>query len=225
MAESHPREPTKRAHRILIVDDHPIVRHGLAELIARQSDLEVCGEAANSADALRQVEADPPDLAIIDLSLEGENGLELIKQIKSRWPYVRVLVSSMHDETVYAPRAFQAGAQGYLSKQESIRKMIDAVRQILQDEVYLTPRMANRLLRNLTHGESLERNPMDSLTNRELQVFELIGQGHNTPQIARMLGVSPRTVETHRKHIKKKLGSANSMELNRAAFLWVQGNR
>jgi DNA-binding NarL/FixJ family response regulator len=225
MAENQPHQPTNRPHRILIVDDHPIVRHGLTELIARQSDLEVCGDASNSADALRQIEADPPDLAIIDISLEGENGLELIKQIKSRWPQVRMLVSSMHDETVYAPRAFQAGAQGYLSKQESIRKMIDAVRQILRDEVYLTPRMANRLLRNLAHGESLERNPMDSLTNRELQVFELVGQGHNTPQIARMLEMSPRTVETHRKHIKKKLGLANSMELNRAAFLWVQGNR
>ena len=208
--------------KVLIVDDHPIVRHGLGELIARQPDLESCGEAANAAEALRQVETCRPDAAILDISLDGDNGLDLIGQIKALYPDVKVLVSSMHDEKTFAGRALRAGALGYINKRESIRKVIDAVRQVLQGEIYLSPQMAKQLLHRAAVGEPLDHNPVETLSNRELEVFEMIGQGMNTQQIAGKLQISPRTVETHRKKIKTKLNLSNGAQLSRAAFLWVQ---
>jgi DNA-binding NarL/FixJ family response regulator len=209
-------------HRVLIVDDHPIVRHGLAELIARQPDLETCGDAADVAGALLQVEAQRPDVAVIDISLEGGNGIELIEQIRALYPGVKMLVSSMHDEKTYAGRALRAGALGYINKRESIRKVIDAVRQVLRGEIYLSPEMATRLLHRAAVGEPLDHAPAETLSNRELQVLGMIGHGMTTQQIARRLDVSPRTVETHRKNIKSKLNLANSAQLSRAAFQWVQ---
>jgi DNA-binding NarL/FixJ family response regulator len=209
-------------YKLLIVDDHPIVRHGLGELIARQPDLEMCGEAANVSEALRQVESKRPDLAIVDISLEGESGIELIEKIKALYPEVKVLVSSMHDEKTYASRSLRAGALGYINKRESIRKVIEAVRQILRGEVYLSPQMASRLLHRAALGEPIDPHPLDTLSNRELEVFEMVGQGMTTQQIARKLHLSPRTVETHRKKIKTKLNLQNSAQLSRAAFQWVQ---
>ncbi len=208
-------------HKVLIVDDHPIVRHGLAELIARQPDLEVCGDAADVPEALRQVEAQRPDVAVIDISLEGGNGIELIGKIKALYPGVKMLVSSMHDEKVFAGRALRAGALGYISKRESIRKVIDALRQILRGEIYLSTQMANRLLHRAAFGEPLDQHPTEVLSNRELEVFEMTGHGMTTQQIAHKLGISPRTVETHRKNIKTKLRLANSAQLTRAACQWV----
>ena len=209
-------------YKVLIVDDHPIVRHGLGELIARQPDLKMCGEAADAAEALRQVEATRPDVAVVDISLDGDNGIELVEQIKALYPEVKTLVSSMHDEKTYAGRALRAGALGYINKRESIRKVIDAVRQVLGGEIYLSPQMASQLLHRAAVGQSLDNDPVDTLSNRELEVFEMIGQGMNTQQIAGKLGLSPRTVETHRKKIKTKLNLQNSAQLSRAAFLWVQ---
>jgi len=209
-------------HKVLIVDDHPIVRHGLAELIARQPDLEMCGDAADVAEALRQVETYRPDVAVIDISLEGGNGIELIEQIRAMYPEVKMLVSSMHDERLFAGRALRAGALGYINKRESIRKVIDAVRQVLRGQIYLSPEMANRLLHRAAVGEPLDHNPAETLSNRELEVLEMIGHGMTTQQIARKLDLSPRTVETHRKKIKTKLNLANSAQLSRAAFQWVQ---
>jgi len=209
-------------HKVLLVDDHPIVRHGLAELIARQPDLEMCGDAADVPEALRQVEARRPAVAVIDISLEGGNGIALIEQIRTLYPEVKMLVSSMHDENVFAARALRAGALGYINKRESIRKVIDAVRQVLRGEIYLSTQMANRLLHRAALGEPIDQDPTGALSNRELEVFELIGNGKNTRQIARQLDISPRTVETHRKKIKTKLNLANSAQLSRAAFQWVQ---
>lgn len=211
-------------HKVLIVDDHPIVRHGLGELIARQPDLETSGEAADVSEALRQVEADRPDVAVIDISLNGESGLELIEQIKALYPEVKMLVSSMHDEKTFAGRALRAGAMGYINKRESIRKVIDAVRQVLRGEIYLSPQMASQLLYRAAVGKPLDQDPIETLSNRELEIFEMIGQGMNTQQIAQKLGLSPRTIETHRKKIKTKLNLQNSAQLSRNAFQWVQEN-
>jgi len=210
--------------KVLIVDDHPIVRHGLGELIERQSDLEMSGEAADVAEALRQVEANRPDVAVVDISLNDENGIELIEQIKALYPDVKVLVSSMHDEKTYAGRALRAGAMGYINKRESIRKVVDAVRQVLRGEVYLSPAMASQLLHRAALGEPLDHDPVEALSNRELEVFEMIGQGQTTQQIARKLDLSPRTIETHRKNIKEKLNLQNGAQLTRTAFQWVQEN-
>jgi len=171
--------------KVLIVDDHPIVRHGLGELIARQGDLEVVGEAADVSEALRQIETNRPDVAVIDISLGGENGIELIERIKALYPEVKTLVSSMHDEKTFAGRALRAGALGYINKRESIRKVVDAVRQVLRGEIYLSPQMASQLLHRAAIGEPLDQNPIETLSNRELEVFEMIGQGMNTQQIAR----------------------------------------
>ena len=215
-------EPSKR--KVLIVDDHPIVRHGFGELVARQPDLQMWGEAASAAEALKQMEADRPDVAVIDISLDGESGIELIEQIKALYPEVKMLVSSMHDEKTFAGRALRAGALGYINKRESIRKVIDAVRQVLKGEIYLSPQMATHLLHRAAIGEPLDHEPTETLSNRELEVFEMIGQGMNTQQIARKLGLSPRTIETHRKNIKTKLNLQNSAQLSRCAFQWVQEN-
>jgi len=159
---------------------------------------------------------------VIDISLEGGNGIELIEQIRALYPDVKMLVSSMHDEKIYAGRALRAGALGYINKRESIRKVIDAVRQVLRGEIYLSTQMANRLLHRAAVGKPIDQDPAEALSNRELEVFEMIGNGKNTQQIARELDISPRTVETHRKKIKTKLNLANGAQLSRAAFQWVQ---
>lgn len=225
MTASSSLETGTAKSQILVVDDHPIVRHGLAELIRRQPDLELCGEAPDASGALRQVETTRPDLAIIDISLDGDNGIELIKQVKALYPGVKMLVSSMHDETTFAPRVLRAGAHGYICKREAIHNVIDAVRHVLRGEIYLSTRMTTRLLHRAALGEPLDQDPIGSLSDRELEVFEMIGEGLNTQQIARKLRLSPRTVETHRKKIKTKLNLQNSAQLSRCAFQWVQENR
>jgi DNA-binding NarL/FixJ family response regulator len=206
--------------KVVIVDDHPIVRRGLAELIAAEPDLEVCGEASDLADALQVIENAGPDAAIIDISLTSGHGLELIEQVKAKHLPVKMLVSSMHDEMLFAERSLRAGAMGYIPKQESTEKLLEALRQVLRGEIYLTPRMSNRILKQYA-VKPQDGNPIEGLSNRELQVFELIGQGHTTQQIARKLKLSPKTVETHRENIKGKLNLKNSAELNRSAVQWV----
>ncbi len=210
--------PTK----VFIVDDHPVVRLGLAEVINREADLTVCGEAADVTEAMRKMEASHPDVVIIDISLEGESGIELIEHIRARWPSVKMLVSSAHDERVFAGRVLRAGAMGYLSKREALTKIVEALRQVLRGEVYLSPQMATVLLQRVAAGKSLDLDPVEALSNRELQVFEMIGQGLTTQEIARKLQVSPKTVESHREGVKMKLNLRNSAQLTRRAFQWVQ---
>jgi DNA-binding NarL/FixJ family response regulator len=216
--------PMTRCRRVLIVDDHPVVRQGLSLAIGRETDLEVCGDAENIADALRLVEGENPDVVIIDLSLDGEDGIELIDFIRSRWATVKILVYSSHDEETFAGRVLRAGASGFVSKREAMPKIIAAVRQVLGGEVYLSPQMATRLIQLAAVGKPLDRNPADSLSNRELQVFEMIGQGLNTIQIAEKLQVSSKTIESHRKVIKTKLNVQTAAQLSRRAFQWVEEN-
>jgi DNA-binding NarL/FixJ family response regulator len=208
--------------KILIVDDHPLVRAGFAQLIGDCPDLEVCGEAANMSEALKQVDATAPDLAIIDLSLAGGSGLDLIERIKCRNSKLLMLVASMHDETLYAERVLAAGARGYINKQEAQDRIIHAIRQVLGGKVYLSQNMTERLLNGLV-DTSNGRRDIDSLSNRELQVFELIGQGVSTSQMAEQLNLSTKTIETHQAHIKKKLGLGSAHELTQRAIRWVMG--
>ena len=208
--------------RILIVDDHPLVRTGLAQLIGDCPDLEVCGEAADMAEALRRVDQLQPDLAIIDLSLAGGSGLDLIERIGRRDSSILMLVASMHDETLYAERVLAAGARGYVNKQEAQDDIIRAIRQVLGGKIYLSERMTERLVSGEA-GNDNEKRDIDSLSNRELQVFELIGQGVSTANIAAQLHLSIKTIETHQAHIKKKLGLESAHQLSQRAIRWFMG--
>jgi DNA-binding NarL/FixJ family response regulator len=206
--------------KILIVDDHPLVRAGLAQLIGDCPDLEVCAEAADMAEALRLIDSTNPDLAIIDLSLAGGSGLDLIEHIKSRNRNILMLVASMHDEMLYAERVLAAGARGYINKQEAQESIIRAIRQVLSGKVYLSEAMTERMLSGMVDAGPKKRD-IDSLSNRELQVFELIGQGVPSGQIASQLNLSIKTIETHQAHIKRKLGLGSAHELNQRAIRWM----
>ncbi len=222
MRSTSERKPNK--HRILVVDDHPIVRRGLRQLFDDEPDMEVVGEAEDTTDALEQLKAVEPDLVIVDLSLKSGHGLELIPQIKAKNERVKMLVSSMHDESLFAERVLRAGASGYISKQESPSELIKAIRQVLRGEIYLSSRMANRILGRIVGGETLEKDPIGGLSDRELQVFEMIGQGLRTKQIAEKLDLSPKTIEAHREKIKTKLNLKSGAELSRHATQWVLEN-
>ena len=212
--------PGNTIARILIVDDHPVVREGLSALISGQPDLSVCGQAEGCAQAIALVDATKPDLVIVDISLKDGNGIELIKRLKSRDGSLQILVSSMHDEGPYAERSLRAGAMGYVSKQESSHKIVAAIHRVLDGKVYLSERMADKLLHNVVSG-SIDRSPIESLADRELQVFEMIGQGLNTRQIAAQLHLSHKTVETYRGRIRTKLTIGKGLELTRHAIQWI----
>lgn len=211
--------------RILIVDDHPVVREGLAMQIALQPDLEVCGEAEDVPGALASLGSARPDLAIIDISLKKGNGLDLIGSIKDRYPETRVLVWSMYKENLYAERALRAGASGYLHKGQATRQLLEAIRAVLAGKVYVSEELANDLLRRVIDGKSVQRSPIDLLSNRELEAFELMGQGQTTEKIAELMSVSSKTVETYRTRIKEKLGLSNVTELVQRAAQWVLENK
>ena len=226
MTQAKARTPSadeKRGARILLVDDHPVVRHGLAQLINEARDLHVCGQASNVAEALEMVASQRPDLVVVDICLQNANGIELIKQIKAQYDdEVKMLVSSMHDESVFAERALQAGAMGYVSKEEATEKIVTAIRQVLEGRTFLSGRMTERLVRRVTHGEApAVTNSIDTLSDRELEVFELMGRGWTTRKIASELHLSPKTIETYRQHIKTKLGLQNTSELVVRAAEWV----
>jgi DNA-binding NarL/FixJ family response regulator len=206
---------------IFIVDDHPLVRSGFRQLIANEPDLDVCCEAAGIHEALKLLENHSPDLSIIDISLEDGNGLELIKRIHAHYPEIRMLVVSMHDESLFAERALRAGAMGYVNKQQAADQVIDAIRQVLKGSIYLSPQMTEQLLRGAT-GKTQHKadSSVYGLSNRELQVFELIGKGISTSQIAGKLHLSIKTIETHRANIKKKLGLHTANELSLKAIQW-----
>lgn len=208
--------------RILIVDDHPLVRSGFVQLISDEPDLEVCGEAADEGQALRLVAASAPDLVIVDLSLAGGSGINLIERIKAHHSEVSMLVVSMHDESLFAERVLAAGALGYLNKQEAPSNIIRAIRRVLEGKVYVSDKLTERLLDSLTGmAKTPGQSPMQRLSNRELEVFELIGRGMTTGKIADHLKLSTKTIETHRENIKKKLGLASGQELTRRAMHWL----
>ena len=220
-----PKRQTK-AYKILLVDDHPIVRHGLRELIQEAGDMEVSGEAASSAEALQLIRETDPDVVVIDISLGGGNGLELIKQIAAQGSEARMLVSSMHDELLYAERSLRAGAMGYINKVEGTEKVVEAIHQIMEGRIYLSGPMTERVLQRMMRSEPEPgTSPIDALSDRELEVFEMIGHGQTTRQMAKKLHLSPKTIETHREHIKTKLHLENNNELVRQAVQWALENQ
>jgi DNA-binding NarL/FixJ family response regulator len=211
-----------RPWRILVVDDHPLMRHGVRELLERQEGLEVCGEADSVADALAGLESSNPDLVIVDISLRDGSGLELVEKLRDRDPSIATLAWSMHDEDLFAERALRAGAMGYVSKAASAGEMVQAARDVLSGKVAVSPAVAQRLLRTVGRDGSKSREGgIASLSNRELTVFELIGNGLTTRQIAERLQLSVKTIDSHRENIKAKLGLESSIELVRHAVLWV----
>jgi DNA-binding NarL/FixJ family response regulator len=216
----------KNPTRIVIVDDHPLLRKGVGQLINNEKDLLVVGEAEDAAKALTAIETCRPDVALIDISLGGASGIELLKNIKARFPKLQVLVLSMHDESVYAHRALRAGASGYIMKQEATEKVLTALRKVLRGEVYLSDRLGARMLNTLVGGRSsTATSPIEALSDRELEVFSLIGQGHGTRPIAEKLHLSVKTIESHRAHIKEKLNLQTATELVHHAIQWVQSER
>lgn len=219
---------TKSPANILIVDDHPMVREGLAARIAAEPGLRVCGEAADMNEALAQVKQLHPDLVIVDISLRTSHGVDLIKRLKSSAPATvrpKVLVHTMYTESLYADRALQAGADGYITKEEAPEQVLDAVHQVLAGKVYLSPDMHQRVVSRAIGRSSDEVTPtVSKLSNRELEVFRLIGMGLTTGQIASRLHLSTHTIDTHRENIKRKLNTRNAAQLNRAAVQWLLEN-
>jgi DNA-binding NarL/FixJ family response regulator len=212
------------AARVLIVDDHPAVREALGMRISASPDLDVCGEASNLADALKLVEETRPDLAVIDVSLAGGDGLDLIKRIKARGLDVKMLVWSMHSETLFAQRALRAGAAGYISKEQATSQIVEAIRTVLAGKIHLSPAMTEMLLRRAASpgGEGLGRSPVDLLSDREIEVLRLIGQGQKTVAIAQKLSLSVKTVETYRDRIRHKLSLTDGNNLLLYAMQWVR---
>lgn len=215
-----------RRVRVLVVDDHPIVRKGFANLINNEPDLQICGEAEDISQALRVAREAEPDLAIIDLALKAGNGLEVIKALKSHNPNIKMLAASALDESLFAERALRAGAQGFISKNEAIENLIGAIRAVLAENIYLSPKMTQRLLHHVSgRGLTIESSPVERLTDRELEVFQLLGEGLSTRQIAAKIHLSPKTIDRYRDNIKQKLQLKNATELIRQATQWVLENR
>jgi DNA-binding NarL/FixJ family response regulator len=215
-----------RPARILIVDDHPVVREGLSVQLLGQPGLEVCGEAEDVAGALALLETARPDVAVVDISLKTGNGIDLIKRIRARDDAVRILVWSMHPEALHAERALRAGAMGYVHKGRATREIVEAIRRVLAGKVFVSDELSGQLLGRLVGGAArpVARSAVESLSDRELEVFGLLGQGLATRQIAARMHVSPKTVETYRARIKDKLGLGNLTELIQCATRWVMEN-
>lgn len=208
--------------RILLVDDHPVLRLGVAELINSDGALEVCGQATNLADAYQIVAKTKPDLVITDISLEGNSGIELMKELAYRWVDLPVLAYSMHDEQIYAERALRAGARGYVMKQHSPETLLEAIHQILEGKIYLSKAVADRLLGKFVGAKpgGMAASPIERLSDRELEVLQLLGKGMTTSKIAESLCLSTKTIETYREHLKQKLNLGSGPELLRYAVEW-----
>ncbi len=217
-----PPGTTRKPTRALLVDDHEVVRMGLAMAIDEDPDFEVVAQGATRQEALKACAEETPDIALVDLSLESESGLELIKDLVARYPDLRVLVLSMHDETLYAERTLRAGAKGYAMKSVGLDRVLEAMRRVMAGDIALSPRMTGRVLERLTAGEDIGESPIESLSDRELEVFEQIARGHSTQDIAKSLHLSPRTIDSHREKIKTKLHLRSALELHQHAFLWIQ---
>ena len=218
----NPKCDSPDAKRIVIVDDHPLFRKGLEQLIHSDGAFAVCGEAGNAAEAMEVIRQLNPELAIVDLSLPGANGIELIKNVRAEFPKLPILVLSMHDESLYAVRALRAGADGYVMKHEAMANVIQAIREVFNGRPYLSPAMAAQVITQFAHRHAEgETDAVERLSDRELEILELIGKGHEVRQIAKLLHLSPKTVETHRAHIKDKLDLKNSREVARFALQWL----
>lgn len=220
-AKGKPADAVEK-RRVLIVDDHPVFRHGISALINAEADLEVCGEASSSPSALEAMRQLKPDVALLDISLPGTNGIELIKLMKAEQPKLPLLVLSMHDESLYALRALRAGALGYVMKAEALTHVLTAIRKVLVGEIFVSPRLSERLIfQAIQSTDAGSGSPVDKLSDRELEVLELLGRGFGTKEVAAELHLSVKTIETHRAHIKEKLGFRDAGEMVRFAIDWV----
>lgn len=214
---------TPSRSRILIVDDHPLVRQGITQLVNQEADLHICCEAENAEEAIESIRNCVPDLVIVDISLEGISGIELVKIIKARNAHLPTLVMSMHDESLYAERALRAGARGYIMKQEAPEKILTAIRQILHGNIYVSDKMRSKILQQLIDGQShAAASPVADLSDRELEVMRLIGQGFSTAEIAEKMSRSVKTIEAHRGNLKEKLQLKTGAELVHFAIQWVE---
>jgi len=214
-------ETAAHKHSVFIVDDHPLVREGLTNLINGQSDLTVCGEAKNSGEAIDGISEERPDVAIIDISLTNESGLELIKNLVKQFPQVAVVVLSMHDEALYAERALRAGARGYVMKHETSKSVLASIRRVMGGDIYVSERIVNRMALRLSSARRpLASSPVERLSDRELEIFQLLGQGRTPSEIARDLNLSLKTVQAYCARAKEKFGVTSLTELLRAAIRW-----
>jgi DNA-binding NarL/FixJ family response regulator len=208
--------------RIVVVDDHPLFRHGLVQLLNSEKSFSVCGEASSASEAMTMVRNQRPSMVIADLGLKGANGLELTKSLRAEFPKMPVLVLSMHDEPTYAVRSLRAGANGYVTKEEALSSVLVAVREVVNGRTYLSPGMASDVISNVVLNKTTPGgNPTDQLTDRELEILERIGKGEEVKAIAKALHLSPKTVETHRAHIKEKLNLSNARQVARFAVQWA----
>jgi DNA-binding NarL/FixJ family response regulator len=213
------------ATKVLIVDDHPAVREGLGVRISSQPDMEVCGQAADTAEALELLESVRPDVVVVDIQLETSNGLDLVQRIHARDESIGILVWSIYPDAIYAQRALQAGALGYINKRQATSRIVEAIRRVRDGKIFLCAETAEQLLGNVTgRGKASKTSGVDCLSNRELEVFRLIGQGLSTSQVAERLHRSVHTVESHREKIKRKLALTTAGELSRAAVQWMLEN-
>jgi len=220
--EKRQDETDENKAKIIIVDDHPIVREGLSDLINKEKDLVVCGQAEDAPQTMKAIRALKPDMVTVDISLKETSGLELIKDIKVQYPDLPVLALSMHKESLYAERALRAGAKGYITKQEATKKVVMAIRKVLNGGLYFSDRMAEKFVHKLVGAKpEVGASPIERLTDRELEVFSLLGQGHGTRQISEQLHLSVKTVETYRARIKEKLNLTSASELLQHAFQWI----
>ena len=223
MAQAKPNRVEDARTRILLVDDHAVVRYGIAQLINRQADMVVCGEEENASNALSAIEKLKPDVVIADISLKDSSGLELMRNIKAQYSGLPVLVVSAHDESIYAEIAFRAGALGYLMKQEALDKIIAALRRVLSGNIYVSDALAAKMLQQQIRGKTdIQESPVKGLSDRELEVFQLIGQWKKTSEIAQELHLSIKTIEYYREQIKRKLNLKSASELTHYATSWVQ---
>ena len=216
------KQNRRQSKRIVIVDDHPVLRKGLGRIINSNDDFVVCGEAGEANEGMALIRRERPDLVIADIGLPGASGIELTKNIRAEFPSMPVLILSMHEESLYAMRALRAGATGYIIKQEAIEKIADAVREVLSGRRYLSPAISQQLSTNSEEqAEARSGTPIAQLTDRELEILELIGKGREVREIAEQLRLSPKTVETHRTHIKEKLNLKNARGVARFAVQWL----
>lgn len=208
--------------RIILVDDHPVVREGIRSVVVQETDMEVCGEAESASEALKVIQETRPDVAVVDLSLKESSGLELIKDIRLRHPSLLVLVLSMRDESFYAERVLRAGARGYVVKDEGCRVVVDAIRKIIKGQIYLSDQIASKMIGAFASGAKPGASSVEQLTDRELQVFELIGKGVPTREIAAKLHLSVKTIDAHRENIKRKMQIDGATELLKQAIEWLR---
>jgi DNA-binding NarL/FixJ family response regulator len=217
-----PAKPEPAKHGVFLVDDHPLVREWLTQFIQRENDLIVCGEAEDTQEALKGIEETKPAIVIADISLKNTHGLELVKDLQVRHPALPVLVLSMHDESLYAERVLRAGAKGYITKQEATKKILLAIRQVIAGQIYISEKMASRMVHKMVMGRAdNQKTPIERLTDRELEVFQLIGRGQGTRRIAAELHLGIKTVESYRARIKEKLKLEDGTQLLQQAIQWV----